>query len=205
MPRSLRRVVLALLAACAGAGTAHAQGVEFTPVFGSYYPFSKLRTTSDNRDWQLASALFGGRIGVKVNPVVSVDAEVLWGSSDLRSETIILGVASSTIDNGNILFASARAMFKPKTSALFGLVGGGVVSRGGDAWSGAGSKTSLAGVVGLGLRAPVARRTALMVTAQAYLYNKLPKFPGTSPVRYDNRFQQDFMVTVGLPIRLGAM
>jgi len=98
-----------------------------------------------------------------------------------------------------MIFGSIRALFSPRRSNLYFLVGPAIVKRGGDAWSGidSGDLTDFGGVAGLGINANVTPSFRLNLTAESYLYSADPGGTGSE-------FQADILVSIGVPIKLGG-
>src|SRR5207344_98382 len=120
--------------------------IELTPFVASYYgithlaegsggPFSGNDFTIDQDN----AFAFGGRLTVPVGAQVAVEGEFTYAMSG-ASITEIDGVAPGTdggiSQNGYLLLSSIRAVFSPRRSNLFLIVGPALVTRGGDAWDG---------------------------------------------------------------------
>ena len=206
--RSLLRSPLALgaaalVVAAAAPAVARAQGVEVTPYFASYYPLANIGRSDEFEEKQTSAAGLGARVTVPVAGAVTAEGSVsyVWSGTTITSKDGSGG--SPGLLKGNIIYANGRVRFTPRRSNLYFLGGAGIVKRGGPTWSG-GNKTltSAAGVIGAGVRAHVTPAFALDVGAEVNLYNANMDKGGTTS--YTNKFQQDVLITIGVPIRLGV-
>jgi hypothetical protein len=211
--------LLSLLAGLAAIPLQRAEaqsGVELTPFFATYFPttsFSRQAgvplaifggATGDIEARQEIAAALGGRFSFPLSGAVRAEAEFAYAFSKVRISQIPTASPTSALSNrpsAHVYFGSARAVFRPHRSNFYMLAGGGLVGRGGEAFTTVtSSKTRLAGVLGVGLRAPVTPGFDLNFGAEMYLYG----FSYTSPSSPTavSRFQSDLLVTVGFPISL---
>lgn len=182
---------------------------EITPFAASYYGATHLGEGSAGLfagnpftiDQNNAFAL-GARLTFPIGAQIALEGEFAYAMSGLsitEEDGVASGIDGGISQNGNVMFGSFRAVYSPRRSNLFVLVGPAVVTRGGDAWDGVdkGDITDFGGVVGLGIRANVTPRFRLNITAESYLYS----FDGGGP---DSKFQSDILVSIGVPISLGG-
>jgi hypothetical protein len=199
-------------ASLASAAAASAQAdVEVIPYFATYYAVSSLgfvNAPGEDIAFKQGSTPMGGvRIRVRVANAVSLEGSAAYGNSPLvglfddptddpdLGET---GVAFS----GNLLIANGRLLYRPRRSNLYLMAGAGMVRRGGNAWDKfveATEKTAIAGLLGFGVRAAITPRLSFDVGLEAHLYSVDPD--GDEEL-FEAKFQQDLLVTVGIPIGL---
>lgn len=182
--------------------------VEVIPYFATYYPLSSLgfnnEPDQDITVKQGSAPMAGARVRVRITDLFSIEGSVAYGSSPITGlsddpEFGEIGFALS----GNILIANGRLIYRLPRSNLYLLGGAGLVQRGGDFWDLAedAEKTSIGGVIGAGVRAAVTPRFALDVAVEANLYSVDPDGEGTD---FDSKFQQDFLVIIGVPIPIAG-
>lgn len=197
----------------ASASSASAQQVEVTPFFTSYYAVAKLADVTGENGSKLSERQanapgIGARIGYALPGPLTLEGSVAYVWSGTRVDVDDQSGDPDAFNGsiglaGNLLYASGRLRFTPRRSNLYLLAGGGVVKRGGKTWDLDGEKqlTSPLGVVGAGVRAQVTPTFALDVSAEVNLYNTDPDRDGDI---YKGKFQQDVLITVGVPLRLGG-
>jgi hypothetical protein len=108
---------------------------------------------------------------------------------------------------GSLVVADVRYTYRPNRSNIYGLIGGGFMRRGGDAWadllpSVEYETSNPAGLVGFGLRASGSARFQIDVTAELYLYS-VDKVTSATLVNgpfVSKAFQSDLMFTVAFPL-----
>ncbi|HKG92423.1 MAG TPA: outer membrane beta-barrel protein [Gemmatimonadaceae bacterium] len=218
---SAYRLRAPLLAACAlvaglsasSSRAAAQQQVEVTPFFTSYYAIAKLTEfTGDNgstiSERQANAPGLGARISYALPGPLALEGSVAYVWSGTRVDVEDRSGDPDAFNNsigisGNLLYASGRLRFTPRRSNLYLLAGGGIVKRGGKTWDLQGEKqlTSPMGVLGAGIRAQVTPSFGLDVSAEVNLYNTDPDKSGED---YKGKFQQDVLITIGMPIRLGG-
>lgn len=202
--------VVAALAGIGIPGLAHAQAdLEVIPYFATYYALSSLGFNQDPGDQEISvkqgsTPMAGARVRVTITDLFSIEGSVAYGNSPITglSEDPDLGEIGFAL-SGNILIANGRLIYRLPRSNLYLLGGGGIVQRGGDFWDLVEDpqKTSFGGVIGAGVRAAVTPRFALDVALEANLYSTDPDGEGTD---FDSKFQQDFLVVIGVPIPIGG-
>ncbi len=212
--------LLGSLLALIGPGSqAQAQSVELIPFVGSYLPLSSFGTSvqtsppSTSSFKQTIGVLAGLRLRVPFNDHLAVEfggSYVVTGwNQDFKpgagSSALPLGFSQS----GKMLVANGRITYRPARSNLYGILGAGYMSRGGDAWKDENfgpttrfKKNNVEAIVGFGLRAAVWPKVGVDVSTELHLYsvNKVEAgftFAGTYTSK---KFQPDLIVTVGLPI-----
>ncbi|MDH5284562.1 MAG: porin family protein [Gemmatimonadota bacterium] len=188
--------------------TAAAQ-IEITPFVASFFPATSLATGSNGfltfNDFefnQMNSFAFGGRITYPINTGFKLEGEFTYATSGveyIEDNAFGSGIDGGLNQDGNMMFASIRALFSPRRSNLYFLAGPAFISRGGDAWDGASSDDlkDWGGVAGIGINANVTPKFRINLTAEAYLYS-------ADPVGTGSEFQADILVSVGVPIKLGG-
>lgn len=212
--RTGRVLALASSLAVIRAAAAHAQAkAELTPFFGSFYAVAKmcsdcLNDGSEIRGRLQNSVAFGGRISYWVSRTVGVEAAGTFTPSRIEiSAQDTTGFAFAASAKGNVLMASARLLYQPARTNLHFIVGGGIVRRGGDTWKQQKDSfdvktTSPAAVIGIGVRATVTPKFALLISAEDHLYSFDPKFGPTGDEANGSKLQSDLLVTIGIPITL---
>lgn len=199
--------VVALLVAGGLAAPAQAQYVaELTPYFVSYYPLTKITDAYGGdptlSERQLAGPGVGARLTFWLSNTIGIEAagSMVWSGTRFTS-TDNQGVGVSLA--GTLINANGRVLFRPARTNFFLLVGGGMVSRGGDTWDFPfiTKKTTFGGVAGLGARANITPKLGLLVTVEGVFYQLDPD--GDTGTVYDGKLQSDIHVTVGIPIGFG--
>jgi hypothetical protein len=195
-------------------GAARAQAkVELSPFIGSFYPLAKMCTDCGNdasnvRGRLTNSAAIGARVSYSVSRTMGIEVSGAFTPSRVElSAQDTTGFAIAASAKGTALLASGRVLFRPARTNLFFIVGGGIVHRGGDQWKlqhdSVGTKlTSVAGILGLGVRAAVTPKFALLVSAEANLYSFDPKLGPTGDESNGSKLQSDLLVTIGIPLTL---
>jgi hypothetical protein len=211
-----RLTFAAILAGAAGAipSPARAQGkIELTPFLGSFYALGKMCSDCGNdganiRLRLLNSAAFGGRLTYRLTNTLAIEGLGAYTPSRIElSAQDTSGFALGASAKGNVILASARLLYRPARTNLSFIVGGGMVHRGGDAWKAAkdsaGTKTtSPAAVLGVGVRASVTPKFALLISAEASLYSFDPNFGPPADRSNGSKLQSDLLFTIGVPLTL---
>ena len=200
-----------VLSALAIPASASAQvSIEVTPFFASFYSASTIRDEDAEgfEERQANAPAVGVKLAFAVAGAVKVEGSVAYARSGTNlssDETGSTGVGVSL--PGNLLIASGRLRFEPRASNFYVLGGAGITKRGGKTWDSEETGvdytdlTSMMGVVGVGVRARVTPQVALDVGVEANLYNLDPDGEGTL---YPSKFQQDILVTIGIPFGFGG-
>ena len=186
---------------------------ELTPFVGSFYALGKMCSDCGNDGnnvggRQVNSAAIGGRLTYWVSRTVGLEASGAYTPSRVEEfATDTTGFALAASAKGTILLASARALFRPARTNLDFIVGAGIVHRGGNEWKllhdSAGTKvTSVAGVLGVGVRAAVTPKFALQVSAEGNFYSFDPMLGPSSKRSNGSKLQSDFVISIGVPITL---
>jgi hypothetical protein len=202
-----------LLLAGTPASLLHAQ-VEITPFIASYYALSTLNQQTDVPLPSFAGTLpgditrqqedgplVGARVSFPLNGILRVEGELGLGFSDASVSQIPRdspGAGLTFRQDARVYLASARALVRPRRQNFYGIVGAGVVARGGEAWENVDQSAKAAGVLGFGVRAAVNPSLSLNFTAEAYLYSF--SFSSNQVPNSESKLQADLVVGVGIPI-----
>jgi hypothetical protein len=209
---SARIALTALALTAAGGVTAPAQAqyvAELTPFFTSYYPLGKIDfegSTDEIVAKQKSSPGLGARLTFWLSNAVGLEAA---GSYLFSSPAIFLptDAGPATLDlSGTVLTGTGRLVFRPARTNMYLLVGGGIVSRGGDAWEGDDvEKTDLAAVLGVGARANVTPKFAINVLIEGTFYSLDADGTPDDPTLdfFTSSLQSDITVSIGIPIGFG--
>jgi hypothetical protein len=195
-----------------GATSAQAK-FEVTPLLGSFYPLTKMCTDcnndgSDLRGRLVNSAAFGGRLTYWISSTLGLEAFGGYTPSRIEVSTSdTTGFSFGASAKGTILLASGRLLYRPARTNLHFIVGGGIVRRGGDVWklakdSADAKLTSPAAILGIGVRAAVTPKFALIITAEGNFYSFDPKLGPFSDPGNGSKLQTDILVSIGVPIGL---
>jgi len=190
---------------------------EITPLVAGYYPATHL---SSGNNGFLAPLLFGnpgdeytfdqdnaigigGRVTLGLSPQFAVEGEFIYSFSDFTYTEQNLygsGADGGFSQDGDIFHASLRGVFTPRRSNFFVLGGPAIIKRSGDFWDSFDNDkiTDFGGVVGVGARANITPSFRMVVTVESYLFSFNPG--GNA----DSEFQSDFLVSIGVPIKLGG-
>jgi hypothetical protein len=210
--RSVRAAltILGLVAAAGMTAPAHAQYVaELTPFFTSYYPLTKIDfegSTSDFYAKQKIAPGVGARLTFWFSNTVGFEAA---GSYVFSSPAVFLptDAGPATLDlAGTLITGTGRLVFRPSRTNLYLVAGGGIVSRGGDAWESDESETlDFAGVLGIGARANVTPKFAINVLVEGTFYSLDPDGSPEDPSFdfFTSSLQSDITVSIGIPIGFG--
>lgn len=177
------------------------------PSFASYYAVSRIRDVSD-RDWesQRAAPAVAARLAFRPFSQFGLEAAASYAFSSL---IVTEEAAAQPVDlsrGGNLLHVNGRVAFYPQRSTLKLFAGGGIVRRGGEVWSSdfldpeTAELTDVTGVVGFSIRAGVTPSFRLDIGVEANLYVSDPD--GPERTRYEERFQQDLLLVIGIPLTL---
>jgi hypothetical protein len=210
---SARIALTALALMAAGGVTAPAQAqnyvAELTPFFTSYYPLGKIDfegSTDEILAKQKSSPGLGARLTFWFSNAVGFEAA---GSYLFSSPAIFLptDAGPATLDlSGTVITGTGRLVFRPARTNLFLVVGGGIVTRGGDAWEGDEvEKTDLAAVLGIGARANVTPKFAINVLIEGMFYSLDADGTPDDPALdfFTSSLQSDLTVSIGIPIGFG--
>jgi hypothetical protein len=201
---------LALVMAGGATARAHAQYVaEFTPFFTSYYPLAKIDFTGSTDELfakQGAAPGVGARLTFWLSRAVGIEAagSFQWSKPQIYFPDPDFGPVTTNL-KGTLLNATGRFVYRPARTNMFLLAGGGIVSRGGEAWEGDDIKrTDLAGVAGFGARANITPKFAVNVVVEGTFY----PFDADGPdadggTFFQSSLQSDINVSIGIPIGFG--
>ena len=213
---SVRRcaAAAAVLAAIALPPALQAQArTQITPFFTSFFaplPYGKdviedPTTTPPLRgDERLTNAPgLGVRFEIKLANSIGFEGQFAGVFAGRQATVTSAGTTAGFFLSGNAVMLSGRFAYHPRRSNFRGILGFGWQHLGGDAWDpnklGASvNKSSVGGVVGFGVRANVTPRLPLDLTVESFLHSSDPANFGTK------QFQADIMLSVGVPIALGA-
>ena len=166
-----------------------------------------------------AALSIGARLTSWLSPRLAVEAAVFFSESRVTITQEIEDFYPPPPRNGSqasVLAATARGRLRigPTDSPISFTVagGGGLLSRGGDAYDFLEGTTDFTVVLGTGLSVRVAPNVALRVDLEDYMSwptVQLPTFvrqdpvPGTTEFQ-DGRFQNDFVISQGITIFFGG-
>jgi hypothetical protein len=197
---------LAAVACLLGAAlpTSAAAQVEFTPFFASYYALAN--TTDDFagtglEERQVSAPAVGGRLTFWLGSSFGIEGAGSFALSGTRFTSDDPSDNAGVSLSGTLITGSGRLLYRPARTNLHFLIGGGVVSRGGDSWDGFDGKTDIAGVAGFGVRAAVTPKFALNVNVEGFVYSMNPS---STFLTYDSKLQADIYVVIGVPISFGG-
>jgi hypothetical protein len=214
---------LVLASAVVTPGTARAQATfELTPFLGSYYALTKMCTDCNNNgdasnltSHQVNAATIGGRLTYWVSRTVGIEGSFSYAPSRAEERAEVSGFGLAVSGKGRLLLASGRLLYRPQRTNLHFIIGAGIISRGDTVWQAfkenapdtVGAKlTSVAGILGAGVRASVTPKFALNVSAEVNLYSFDPRLgQQTSPTNNSangGKLQADLVISVGVPITL---
>jgi hypothetical protein len=189
--------------------------LEVTPFLGSFYALAKMCTdcNADNdgsnfEGRQLNSAAFGGRVTYWISRTIGVEGSFGYAPSRVEErEDSPQGFSAAASAKGSIMLANGRFLFRPARTNLHFILGGGIVTRGGDLWKllkdNQGTKlTSVGAVLGMGVRASVTPKFALNISAEGNFYSFDPSFGVGIDPSNGSKLQADLLVSVGIPIGL---
>jgi len=213
--------MLAGAAAVAVPSVVHAQGkLELTPFLGSYYALTKMcsdcyKDSSGVTGHQANSVAVGARLSYWISNTIGIEGAFTYAPSRGEQRAELSGFGLAVSGKGRLIQASGRLLYRPQRTNLHFIVGAGIVSRGDTVWQafkdgsvdGVGAKlTSVAGILGVGVRASVTPKFALNVSAETSIYSFDPRFSQTtSPAPNSSngsKLQADLLVTIGIPITL---
>ncbi len=230
--RRARTGAVALLALLSSALPAGAQqSVEVVPYTGYYVPFSDFgstRRTPGPGVPDIASTFrenLGVLLGLKGridwNDNLGTELTASWTrtgwTETLKPADPNLYVVGYSVP-GSVLQTQLRATYRPVRSNLYLLGGATWTRRGGDAWNAdlwnkqfadgttKYNSSNVGAVIGTGFRAAASPRLRFDVTAELHLasVDKVASgfvLRGRDPLK-SRSFQQDFVLTVGVPLRL---
>jgi hypothetical protein len=199
------------LAPLAGAvSSAHAIGVEFTPVVGHFTPLSSQITdtatplVADQSD----ATTFGARVTAWVAPRIGVEASLLTAASTMT----FIGGGDPLPFDATILFLDARARFRvnnPADAAGLDIIAGIGISNVNDVLSNYGedlgfkSPSTFTYVLGIGGTVPITERVKLRFDVEDHIHDANYEVDGDmafgGPITIDNT-QHDIMVLAGIVI-----
>jgi hypothetical protein len=195
---------------------------EFSPFVGSYYALTKMCTDCENNNSgsnltskQLSAFAVGGRLSYWISNTIGIEGAFTYSPSQAEERFQVSSFGLAASGKGRIIQASGRLLFRPQRTNLHFTVGAGIVSRGDTVWQAfkfrsdspdsVGAKlTSVAGILGAGVRASVTPKFALNVSAEVALYSFDPHLaasPATSSAN-GGKLQADLVIAVGVPITL---
>jgi outer membrane beta-barrel protein len=206
-----RGAVLALLLALVPSSLA-AQGLKFSAsgFGGALIPTTDLvdeATTDTIHKFGLKTGwTLGGRAAVWITPRFGIEAEGAYASSDLDITNVEGGaVQADTTLPATLFYGSINAMYTviapPLDPFSVYLAGGiGVVSRSGDGIEQAfGSKTEVAGTLGVGFRYSVSPTVIIRADLRDYISSFKSDRLGS-----ESKLQNDLLVTAGVEVGFGG-
>jgi hypothetical protein len=209
--------VLVLAGAVVTPSAARAQAkFELTPFLGSYYALTKMCTNcsgsgSNLTAHQVNAAAIGARLTYWLSRTMGLEGAFAFTPSRMEERADSAGFGLAASGKGRVILASGRVLFQPERTNLHFTVGAGIVSRGDTVWTvvkdgspdGVGAKlTSVAGLLGIGVRASVTPKFALNISAETAIYSFDPRLSQQSSSSNGGKLQADLLVSVGVPITL---
>jgi hypothetical protein len=212
-PTSRRRgsPLLALLLLVPTVAAAQAS-VEITPFIGSFYALSSV---SEQTNVPLPSfggappgdivreqddgPMIGARVSFPLTGIIRAEGSFGFAFSNGRLDQrprLDPDAGFGVSANGHVYMLSARALIRPRRQNFYGIAGLGLVGRGGDSLETADQSARVAGVIELGVRRQPAPESQL--SAEAFLYSF--SYSSANIPNSDSKFQQDIVVSVGIPI-----
>ncbi|HTS89058.1 MAG TPA: outer membrane beta-barrel protein [Gemmatimonadales bacterium] len=204
----------ALLATLAvpAALTAQARS-QITPFFASFYAVSSYGshiaegTFTANERLSNAPGI-GVRLSVAVSRAIGIEGQVVYATVG-RDAVPDSGSVVGAFIKGNVVMASGRFTYHPRRSNFRGILGVGYQHRGGDAWdeskfsgfTGKFDHSIVGAVVGFGARANLTPHFAMDLDVEGFLYSS---DADQSQTLFKSKFQQDILVTIGIPIGFGG-
>jgi hypothetical protein len=170
---------------------------------------------SDVTGHQVGAFAVGGRLSYWISNTIGIEGSFTYAPSRAEERADVSGFGLAVSGKGRLMLASGRVLFRPQRTNLHFIVGAGIVSRGDTVWQafkenspdGVGAKqSSVAGILGAGVRASVTPKFALNVAAELSFYSFDPRLATvTSPTPNSangSKLQADLLVTIGIPIAL---
>ncbi len=194
--------IAAGLAALIVATPANAQ-VMITPVAGGFVPTSNLYeeqgTLTTAR--QSTAFAFGIRALLSASGLIGIEGSILYVPSDLNITTSSTGEVSRSAESW---YGSVRGILVLNSvyapANIYFAAGVGIVSRRGEAFSGATGATDVTGNLGLGALFRLSSSLRIRLEIEDYLYTARFAFPDIGETI--DRFQNDLIFTAGLSIPL---
>jgi len=189
---------------------------DFTPDVGFYVPLSNAVNENGVTLKNKVSYVIGASAAVWVNAKTGIELSMGYSGSG-----ITVNDNGSTADTtGHVFLGSLRVLYglSQGTSGCFEFVKGapahclpalyltaglGLVSRGGDGWSGVTGTSNISGVLGIGYRVPLNSTMAVRLEGEVFLYSAAFGESGVSGTT-TSEFQEDFVFSAGLAIPLGG-
>jgi hypothetical protein len=216
--RHLRSAVLGFTILTASAimpaGTFAQSRLQVTPFLASYYPLTSLNQQTNvalplflnNPPGNITSRqepgpMIGARAGYPLSGVFRLEGEFGWAFSSGRVSYAAAVAPDNPLNaraSAHVYMATGRLVIRPRRRNFFGLIGGGIVGHGGDAWKAADQSVRPAGVAGLGLHSSVSPSFGVDIQAEVFLYNMSYTSPTVTTAQ--SKFQQDVVVSIGVPI-----
>lgn len=200
-------------------GTATAQKFEITPFFASHYSLSPYFDESidlgGGPEKVTESTGNGPAVGIRatywLKPTLGLEVEAVYSEADQVNEfpdrDASAGDVTGNIYDASVQMASVRVAYRPRRSNLRIFAGLSSLTFGGDVYDFAAYNytelSTVGGVIGFGVRAQATRTLALDVAVEAYLHS-LDRGDGPWPTALTATSQQEVLVTVGVPIKIGG-
>ncbi len=149
---------------------------------------------------QEPGAVVGGRVTVWLSRFgIEAEAAYALSNADLPQAAADAGAADDAplfLGSLNFLYVLVEAPLSPLSIHLS--AGAGLVSRGGEFFSGFDNTTDFAGALGLGLRYGLSRLAYVRVDLRNYLSSFAPAT--RAGTRFDSQFQNDLVGTLALEL-----
>ena len=176
--------------------------LEVTPFFVSYYPLEYLTYVDGaNNERQEAGPGLGVALTYRFDNMWAVEAQAVYVSTGIIFRCFPGCANFSPPTNGRLILLNGRVLFQPRRTNIYFALGAGTIMRSREAWevTGIGNLSSVAGIVGFGVRARVSPTWGFKIGAELHVYETDPD--GPRPY-YQKKMQKDVFVTIGVPINL---
>lgn len=219
--RHLRSTLaMAGVVACATPLAAAAQKLELTPFFASHYSIAPYMNEKFDiggsqgvetvKEKTGKGPALGARLTYWLRPTFGLEIEGVYSGADQEDlfpdrKPATTGERTGEIYAANVVMMSGRVVYRPRRSNLHLFAGLSSLTFGGDVYDytpyGYTNLSTIGGVVGFGVRAQATRSLSFDLAIEAYLHN-LDRGDGPWPTPLEGVFQQEVLVTVGVPIKL---
>jgi len=213
VPCRIRIVMVGLAAVCLAIAPRSSAQVrsEFTPFVGLYLPTANVidnqfspQCSCQLSEKQRTSFALGGRVAAWISDRFAFEGSLAYSPSGITQTASGFGSGNTS---GYIATGSARLLvgLGPRVLKTSLYVGGGLglVAHGGDAYSGVSGTTRFGAVVAGGVRFKVTPSLAVRAELEDYLFSA--RFTDTSSgTQTASKFQNDLVLSLGLPIPLGG-
>jgi hypothetical protein len=183
-------------------GLLPAQSVEAVPFGGFVLPLGTLVQQGRASLSHRANVVFGGRFDTWLWRSAGLEVVVSYSPAGFH----IADTLGATLDTtGGLFAATGRFLYRFARAGKLSLdasAGAGLVTHSGAYMGAVTGRTHLTGVVGLSGRFQASAGTALVLTAEDYVYSV--KLSGISGIAPTARLNSDVVVSLGIVVPLGA-